>query len=250
MPDTSANQAEYPQHPNQKPGCGFPIARIVVLIALATGCVLDAAIGSSRGKLTGEHALLRSMRGRLKAGDILLADAYYSSFDAVIGLVQAGVDVVMRQAGNRATDFGRGIRLGREDHLVEWHRSRNRPGWMSPAEFAALPRVLWVRELKVRVDQPGFRTKEFVVVTTLLDAVVYPRSQIAGLYRARWHAEVCQADYIPRGGLYPSARWAHSERGGAAAPGLLVPGASSRHRRTDAMRSDSERPAPPRPRAA
>jgi hypothetical protein len=190
MPDTSANQRAFPQHPNQKPGCGFPIARIVVLISLATGCVLDAAIGASRGKLTGEHALLRALRGRLTVGDILLADAYYSAFDAVIGLVQRGVDVVMRQTGNRATDFRRGKRLGREDHLVEWHRHRNRWPWMSRAEFAATPRVLVMRELKVRVEQRGFRTKESVVVTTLTDAEAYPRREIEGLYRARWHAEL------------------------------------------------------------
>ncbi len=59
MPDTPANQRAYPQHSNQKRGCGFPIARIVVTLSLATGSVLDAAMGASKGKLTGEHALLR-----------------------------------------------------------------------------------------------------------------------------------------------------------------------------------------------
>ena len=59
MPDTPANQRAYPQHSNQKRGCGFPIARIVVMLSLATGSVLDAAMGASKGKLTGEHALLR-----------------------------------------------------------------------------------------------------------------------------------------------------------------------------------------------
>jgi hypothetical protein len=190
MPDTSANQKAFPQHSNQKPGCGFPIARIVVLLSLATGCVLDAAIGAGKGKLTGEHALLRSLHGRLKRGDILLADAYYSSFDAVIALVQMGVDVVMRQTGNRPTDFRRGTNLGREDHLVEWRRHRNRWKWMNREAFAAMPRVLLMRELRVRVEKRGFRTKEIVVVTTLLDAKEYPRDELAGLYRARWHAEL------------------------------------------------------------
>jgi len=119
MPDTPANQRAFPQHSNQKRGCGFPIARIVVLLSLATGSVLDAAMGASKGKLTGEHALLRSLHGRLRRGDILLADAYYSSFDAVMALVQMGVDVVMRQTANRPTDFRQGTRLGCEDHLIE-----------------------------------------------------------------------------------------------------------------------------------
>ena len=190
MPDTPANQRAFPQHSNQKRGCGFPIARIVVLLSLATGSVLDAAIGASKGKLTGEHALFRSLHGRLKRGDIVLADAYYSSFDEVMALVQMGVDVVMRQTANRATDFSRGTKLGHEDHLIEWHRHRNRWKWMSRETFAALPRVLLMRELRVRVAKRGFRTKEFVVVTTLVDAREYPREELAGLYRARWHAEL------------------------------------------------------------
>jgi Transposase DDE domain len=190
MPDTPENQVAYPQHGNQKPGCGFPLARIVVLLALATGCVLDAAIGSSKGKLTGEHALLRGLHGRLKRGAILLADGDYSAFDAVVMLGGMGVDVVMRQAGNRRTDFRRGTKLGREDHLVEWHRHRNRWKWMSREEFAVLPRVLLRRELRVRVAQAGFRTQQFVVVTSLLDPVASPARELAALYRARWHGEL------------------------------------------------------------
>src|SRR5581483_2991530 len=190
MPDTPANQAAYPQHFRQKAGCGFPLARVVVLICLATGCVLDAALGRVRGELTGEHALLRSLRGRLRRGDVVLADGYYSAFDAVMRLRQQGVDVVMRQTGSRRSDFRRGVRLGREDHLVEWRRDRNRRSWMGREEFAALPRAMAMRELRVRVGRPGFRTKSFVVVTSLLDPGAFPRGELAGLYRARWHAEL------------------------------------------------------------
>jgi Transposase DDE domain len=190
MPDTPENQAEYPQHSAQKPGCGFPIARIVVLIALATGCVLDAAIGPSKGKLTGEMALVRGLHGRMKRGDILVGDSYYSSFDEVVTLAGMGVDVVMRRHGGRPVDFRRGTRLGRQDHTVEWHRNRNRPGWMGREEFAALPRVLVMRELRVRVGKPGFRTRSFVVVTTLLDPAAFPAGELAALYRQRWHAEL------------------------------------------------------------
>jgi hypothetical protein len=190
MPDTAENQRAYPQPRQQKAGCGFPIARVVVLICLATGCVLDAAIGASKGKLTGEHALLRGLHGRLRPGDVLVADAYYSSYDEVMTLRRLGVDVVMRQTGNRRSDFRRGTRLGREDHLVEWRRDRNRRPWMGRAEFAALPRVMVMRELRVRVEQPGFRTRSFVVVTPLLDPEAFPRRELAAAYRARWHCEL------------------------------------------------------------
>jgi hypothetical protein len=82
------------------------------------------------------------------------------------------------------------VRLGREDHLVEWHRGRSRRAWMTREEFAALPRAMVMRELRVRVEQPGFRTRSFVVVTTLLDPEAFPRRELAALYRARWHCEL------------------------------------------------------------
>ncbi len=186
MPDTPENRDEYPQHWGQKAGCGFPLARFVVLICLATGCVIDAAIGASRGKLTGEMALIRSLHGRLRRGDILLADAYYSSFDEVVALAGMGVDVVMRRHGGRPADFRRGRRLGREDHAVTWRRNRNRPAWMGREEFARLPRERPMRELRVRTGRRGFRTRSFVVVTTLLDRSAFPTEELAGLYRRRW----------------------------------------------------------------
>jgi hypothetical protein len=199
--------------------------------------VLDAALGGSKGKLSGEHALLRSLHGRLRPGDIVLADGYYSSFDEVMALVAMGVDVVMRQVAGRPTDFRRGTRLGREDHLVTWHRHRNRAEWMSREEFAALPRRLAMRELRVRVERPGFRTRSFVVVTSLSDAGAWPRRELAGLYRRRWHAEICQADCISRYTLYRSGEASHSGRGGAIGSGPLASWTPRFEPRTTTMRN-------------
>ncbi|MHB1544906.1 MAG: transposase, partial [Gammaproteobacteria bacterium] len=61
MPDTSGNQELYPQHGSQAAGAGFPIARLVGVISLAHGAVLDVAMGPYQGKGTGEHALLREL---------------------------------------------------------------------------------------------------------------------------------------------------------------------------------------------
>ena len=169
MPDTPENQAEYPQHGNQEPGCGFPIARIVVLIALATGAVLDAAIGPRKGKLSGEGTLLRGMNGRLTRGDILLGDRCFCSYFEVALLSARGVDVVLRQNKNRPVDFRGGHRLGRDDHLVVWHRPQ-RAGWMGPGAYAEIPETVTIRELRVRVARRGFRTRVLIVMTTLLDA--------------------------------------------------------------------------------
>jgi Transposase DDE domain len=189
MPDTPENQAEFPQHGNQAPGCGFPIARVVVLIALATGAVLDAAVGPRKGKLSGEGTLLRGLHGRLTRGDILLGDRCFCSYFEVALLSGQGVDVVMRQNENRPVDFRSGHRLGHDDHLVVWSRPQ-RASWMSHEAYAGIPETVTIRELRVRVAQRGFRTRVLIVMTTLLDAGEFPHDELATLYRARWHAEL------------------------------------------------------------
>jgi hypothetical protein len=97
--------------------------------------------------------------------------------------------VVVRKHQLRATDFRTGQRLGKDDQLVCWTKPQ-RPKWMSREEYAALPKVMTLREVRVHVQQKGFRTRELVVVTTLLDAEKYPAEELALLYRRRWQAEL------------------------------------------------------------
>ena len=189
MPDTPENQAAYPQQKSQKPGCGFPIARIVVIFSLSVGTVLEAAIGKYKGKQTGENSLFRRLYGALAEGDVILADRYFSGWFDIALPSRRGVDVVIRKHQLRRTDFREGERLGKDDHLVSWSKPA-RPKWMSKQEYAALPDELMLREVRVRVVQPGFRTRSLVVVTTLLDAEQYPPEEIAVLYRRRWDAEL------------------------------------------------------------
>lgn len=189
MPDTRANQAAYPQQKSQKPGCGFPIARILVVFSLSVGTVLEAAMGKYQGKLTGENSLFRTLHAALDEGDIVLADRYFSGWCDIALPLARGVDVVVRKHQLRRTDFRAGRRLGKDDHLVCWARPQ-RPKWMSPEQYAELPEELTLREVRVRVAQKGFRTKTLVVVTTLLDAEQYPPEEIAILYRQRWQAEL------------------------------------------------------------
>jgi hypothetical protein len=189
MPDTPENQAEYSQLKSQKPGCGFPIARIVVVFSLAVGTVLEAALGKYEGKQTGENSLFRGLHDRLCEGDVVLADRYFSGWFDIALLKRRGVDVVVRKHQLRATDFRTGWRLGRDDHMVCWAKPA-RPNWMSREEYAALPDQLVLREVRVRIAQKGFRTKELVVVTTLRDAEEFAADEIAELYRRRWQAEL------------------------------------------------------------
>lgn len=189
MPDTEANQAEYPQSRSQKPGLGFPIARILVVISLAVGTVLEAAMGPYQGKQSSELGLFRQISGQLQPGDIALADRFFGNYWVIVESQRRGADVVFRMHQGRKTDFRRGRRLGPDDHIVTWPKAQ-RPDWMSPADYAKMPGELKLREIRVRIKEPGKRTREIVIVTTLLDAAKYPASAIADLFKQRWHVEL------------------------------------------------------------
>jgi len=189
MPDTEANQQEYPQPGSQKPGLGFPVARLVVVLSLACGAVLAAAVGRIKGKQTSETMLFHGLHEHLERDDVVLADRFYCSYWEVALLLGRGIDIVMRLHQRRAVDFRCGRRLGREDHVVSWTKPK-RPAWMAEATYAVLPATIDIRELRVCVTQRGFRTRVVLVATTFLDAKVFAQEDIAGLYRARWHAEL------------------------------------------------------------
>jgi hypothetical protein len=189
MPDTQANQQEYPQSPSQKPGLGFPIARLVVVFCLATGAALEAAIGQYQGKQTGENALFRRTWEGLSAGDVSLGDRYYGSYFDIALLKRRGADSVCRLHQLRVTDYRRGRRTGREDHVVSWAKP-DRPEWMDKATYESLPGEMEVRVVRVHVAVRGFRTRVLDLVTTLLDADIYRKKDLADLYRRRWEAEL------------------------------------------------------------
>ena len=127
MPDTAENQAEYPQHSLQKPGCGFPIARIVVLIALATGSCARRGDRRRQGEADrrdGPDPLpaRAAEAGRHRVGRQLL-QLVRRGGDAG-GPGRRHGDAPARRPASRLPPRRR---LGREDHLVQWQRSRNRP---------------------------------------------------------------------------------------------------------------------------
>jgi len=189
MPDTPENQEAYPQAHTQRAGLGFPVARVVALLSLATGMVTDMAIGPYLGKETGETALLRQLLERFEPRDILLGDRYFCSYFMIALLMELDVDFVSRIHQLRKVDFRRGRRLGNGDHIVQW-KLPQKPKWMNQQTYDRMPASIEVREVHVRVSEPGFRTESFVVVTTLTNAATYPKDDIAQLYHYRWLAEL------------------------------------------------------------
>lgn len=189
MPDTLENQEAYPQPQTQQKGLGFPIARVVVLLSLATGMLTGMAMGPYAGKETGETALLRQLLDGFERGDILLGDRYYCSYFMIALLKEWGIDFVTRVHQLRTVDFRRGRRLGQGDHVVHWHRP-DKPKWMDQPTYDRMPRSIEIRQVHVHVGQPGFRTESFDVATTLTDAAAYAKDDIAELYHRRWLAEL------------------------------------------------------------
>jgi putative transposase len=189
LPDTWANQQQYPQPNTQKAGLGFPLLRVVVLLSLATAAAQGVALGPYQGKESGETALLRTLLDQLAPGTIVLADRYYCSYFMLALLQAQGVDAVLRLHQCRASDFRRGRRLGVDDHLVVWYKPA-RPEWLDEATYAALPESMEVREIRKRITKPGYRVKQLTVITTLVDAATYDTEAIAELYHQRWHVEL------------------------------------------------------------
>lgn len=183
MPDTPENQAAYPQQARQKPGLGFPICRIVGITCLASGVLLNAAVGRYQGKGGDEQTLLRSIQDTLEPGDLLLGDAFFPTFFLIAALQAKGVDILMEQLGikKRVTDFRYGKRLGQRDHLITLHKPKKKPDWMDTATYDATPGNLTVRE---------FKAGGKIMVTTLLCPKKTDKVALKNLYKQRWHVEL------------------------------------------------------------
>lgn len=187
-PDTPANQKVYPQQSVQAPGCGFPILHLLALMSLATGMLTAWALGNLH---LSELALLQTLLwDYLRAGDVLLGDRGFCNWGLLAQCVQRGRHAVFRVKGSRRRDFRRGKRLSKDERLVQWSKPAQRATTISAEEWAALPSSLTLRLVRCRINLPGFRTRQVILVTTLLDSVKYPPAALAQLYYRRWAMEL------------------------------------------------------------
>ena len=183
MPDTPKNQEAFPQQRGQQPGLGFPICRLVGITCLASGALLDVAIGRFNGKGGDEQTLLRSLEEHFTEGDILLGDAFFATYFFIAAMQVKGADILMEQQGarRRTTDFRRGQKLAQRDHLIVLTKPKIRPYWMSDADYQAAPSSMTVRE---------FKAGGKIMVTTMTCANTYPKEALKLLYKSRWHVEL------------------------------------------------------------
>ena len=208
MPDTDALRAHYGQPANQKPGCGFPVAHLLILFHVATGMILEVLTGPL---CTHDMAGVARLHPRLRLGDLLIGDRGFCSFAHLALLLERGIHGIFRLHQRQIVDFtpgrphagsgakgglkglprSRWIRaLGVSDQVVEWLKPKSRPKWMTAAQFAGLPAVIAVRELRYKVGRAGYRVQDVTLVTSLLDGETYPLEELSELYRGRWEVEL------------------------------------------------------------
>src|SRR3954447_22041647 len=186
MPDTQENQAEYPQPEAQQPGIGFPLARVAVLLSLASGACRDLAIAAYAGKGTGETTLLRQMYPSLKPGDVVVADALFDDYFLIWELRQRGVDVVARAQCQRVGT--QTVESRPAGDVTLWQRP-NKPHGMAGEKYRTYPKTQVMRQVSIDARDKDNRAERFKVVTTILDESI-GGGQIGGLYERRWEGEV------------------------------------------------------------
>ena len=189
LPDTLKNQRAYPQPGGQKPGCGFPLLKLVGVFSLSTGALLDYAKGN---KHQHELTLLQKLLGQFKAGDLALADRGFCTYTLLALLLGRGVHSLLRLHQARPADLRKGKRLGKNDRLMLWRKPWpwQRPRYVPKALWKLIAQELPVRVVRFPLAVRGFRSRSVTLVTTLLDAQAYPAEELARLYARRWRIEL------------------------------------------------------------
>jgi len=190
LPDTEENQQRYPQPKFQRPGCGFPIMKLMVIASLRSGTVLHTIRGTY---FQHEMRLFHAAKASLGPNEIVIYDRAAGHFVGAAQVRAQGADLISRVT-KRKIDWRKGRRLGKGDLLVEWAKTLNQPKYLSEHEWAQLPEKITVRVIRVQVSQKGYRTRELTLVTTLLDPALYPAEEIAQAYLRRWRLEMCLDD--------------------------------------------------------
>lgn len=208
MPDEPELRAHFGQPSGQRPGCGFPVAKMLAMFHVGTGMLLKmtlTALGAH--DMTGAAGISKD----LEAGDVVLGDRGFCSYAHLGILLGRRVFGVFRMHQQQNVDFTPGrpvartkgpypreqglpssrwvMAMGAQDQVVAWVKPKKRPDWMTEEEFASLPEEMLVRELRYKVATPGFRVREITLATTLLDAAAYPAEELADLYYKRWRVE-------------------------------------------------------------
>jgi hypothetical protein len=193
LEDTPKNRAEFPHPGNQFSAPRFPVMRFLALFSLASGSIIARAIG---GLKVSELRLMMSLRQHIHSGDIVAGDRAYGLYVTLHWISSLGADMVARlNTLSRHVDFRKAVkRLGPQDGLFLWQKPKVTSKLMDDKEWEAVPQTMLVRIIRMRIERPGFRTREITIATTLLDERLYGADQIVEVYFKRWRLEMCLDD--------------------------------------------------------
>ncbi len=189
MADTPSNQEAFPQHGNQKLGCGFPLCRAVALFSLHTGAIVDFKAAPYQGQGNGELSLASKLLSTLGKNEIVLGDALYSSYFVMASLILQGTDFVFHACGSRKIDFRKGYRVGKYDHIVCLKKPQ-KPKGMDRKMYDQLPDEISVRISKTKLNIPGSRVKALTTISSFIDSKKATKDELALLYKKRWFGEL------------------------------------------------------------
>ena len=187
LPATPSNCEVYPQFEGQRPECGFPLLRLLTTFSLKTGSLLEAQYGPYQ---TSENALYQQLWPIFNFGDIVLGDRNFGSWGALASLKAQGVDGIFRLHASRNIDFRQGYPLGPNDRRVLLAKPKSKPANLSQQQWDQLPIQIPVRLVRFRVSTENGRCKKIILITTLLDSLLWPVKLLAAIYRRRWQIEL------------------------------------------------------------
>ncbi len=176
-------------------GGRYPQARLVTLVACGTRRVLAAAADSCE---ISEQALVDRLADALGAGTPNLADRNFFSMARWVAFTASGAHLAWRVKNGAKSLPARPlqvlpngsalVRLRESDAMLAARRAKtgNRGLRRLPDTVARLAEfTLTVTDTRGRA-----RTSRFRILTTLLDHIRYPASQIAAAYAQRWQIEL------------------------------------------------------------
>lgn len=176
VPDSNVNAAAFGRQSGRPDApAGYPMLRLVMIVACGSRTVIDAVFGSFR---SGETTYAPGLTGSLRPGMVLLGDRNFAAVALIEQFAATGADLLIRCKNDR--------RFATLAHLPDGTR------------IAALGRLrVRVIDAAITVDlgtSGGRRTGTYRLITTLTDPVAYPARQVVELYHQRWEIETAYCE--------------------------------------------------------
>lgn len=157
---------------------GYPLMRLVVLMALRSHLLAAAAFGPYA---VDERAYAASLWDTVPDHSLVLIDRHYLQANVLVPLTSKGTERHWITRAKSNTKFRSIRRLGKGDELVEFEVSSEarRKNPSLPTHFDAR---------SIRYQRKGFQPQ--FLLTSLVDEIRFPADEIRVLYHERWELEL------------------------------------------------------------